>query len=232
MDFQRCTPGALIGAVVLAIVLAGCQGEVPVAVEDPLPEESSAGETSFTPLTFEDFTTFPETPADGNSAWSVTDAGIIKTTGEPRGYLYTKKSYGDFTFQAEFRFVPQGESSDAAAMDKYNTGFLIYVPDEHKIWPRSLEVQGRYDLMGRVKKNARDIDFTEGLDDQSAREEARQPVGEWNAVEIVAKDGAVTAYLNGTKISSGEAADLDAGHIGLQAEDFPVEFRNLQIRED
>ncbi len=224
------------GLMLLLLAAWGCKGEVPVAVEnsdenmeDPA-EKPSQAEPGFVALGFADFTPFVSKPDEGQPTWSITDEGWIQTTGTPRGYLYTNKTYANFTFQGEFRFVPRnGETLP----EKYNTGFLIYVPDDKpKIWPRSLEVQGRYDLMGEIKSNARDLKVEVPLNDQAARETARKPIGEWNAVEIISKDGAVTAILNGTKISESEPGELKSGRIGLQAEDFAVEFRNLRIREE
>jgi hypothetical protein len=227
----------------LLLLLAwGCRGEVPVAVEDKSgntessPKDSPvspASERGFVALDFADFTPFVSAPEGEKPTWSVSEAGLIQTTGTPRGYLYTNKTFGNFTFRGEFRYVPQEESPDAAAMDKYNTGFLIYVPDdEPKLWPRSLEVQGRYDLMGEIKSNARDVEIHLLVNDPTARETVRKPIGEWNAFEIRSEDGQVAAYLNGTKISECDPGELKSGHIGLQAEDYPVEFRGLRIRED
>ena len=198
------------------------------------PPETTQNENEFQPLAFEDFSKYvSKPPAEGDPpTWSAMESGIIQTTGRPRGYLYTNETFGDFTLRGEFRFVTQEENPDPAAMAKYNTGFLIYVPDEHKIWPRSLEVQGRYDQMGQVKSNARDVMITVPVDDEAVRREACKPVGEWNAVEITTRNGAVTSYLNGSKISHCEPGELKSGHIGLQAEDSAVEFKNLRIRRD
>ncbi len=191
-------------------------------------------EIGFRPLAFRDFSAYLSKPqATGEPpTWSALASGIIQTTGSPRGYLYTNENFGDFTWRLEFRYLPREENPAPDAMAKYNTGFLIYVPDENKLWPRSLEVQGRYDEMGQVKSNARDVMITITLDDEQARQTARKPVGEWNAVEIVSRDGAVTSYLNGAKISHSEPGELKSGRIGLQAEDYAVEFRNLRIRRD
>jgi hypothetical protein len=219
----------------LLLLAWGCKGEVPVAVDDPDegPEEPaenvSAKDAGFVPLGFSDFTPFVSKPDEGQPTWSVSEDGLIRTTGTPRGYLYTNKTYKNFTFQGEFRFVPR---TDGTEPEKYNTGFLIYVPDEHKIWPRSLEVQGRYDLMGEVKSNARDVKINTILNEQAVREAVRNRIGEWNAVEIISREGAVTSFLNGSKISECEPGELQSGHIGLQAEDFAVEFRNLRILEE
>lgn len=218
-------------------VVWGCSGEVPVADKtgqlesEKAPGNSTPKASDSTPLEFADFTAFVSQPEGDDPTWSAMESGGIQTTGSPRGYFYTNQVFEDYTFEGEFRFVPPEETPDAETVDKYNTGFLIHVPDEHKIWPRSLEVQGRFDQMGQVKKNARDIEFESQLDDQAAREAARKPLGEWNTIRIVSKEGLVTSYLNGKKISEG-TSDLTSGRIGLQAEDFPVEFRNLRIREE
>ncbi len=223
---------------ILLLFAVGCQDEVPVAVEETGKTEAasdadaSAEEQGFMALEFADFTPFLAEPEGDEPTWWVEDSEIIRTTGTPRGYLYTNNTFGDFTLRGEFRYVPRQEPLPPEEMDKYNTGFLIYVPDEHKIWPRSLEVQGRFDQIGQVKSNARDLKINVSLDDQAAREQARKPVGEWNAIEIVSKDGAVTSYLNGTKISACEPGELKSGHIGLQAENYAVEFRGLRIRAE
>ncbi|MCA9070998.1 MAG: DUF1080 domain-containing protein [Planctomycetaceae bacterium] len=215
--------------------LWGCTGEVPTPDKTEKlesPDDSPPKEDQSTALKFTDFTAFLAKPAGDDPIWSVTESGVIQTTGTPRGYLYTNKVYENYTLEGEFRFVPPEETPDEEMVQKFNTGFLIHVPDEHKTWPRSLEVQGRYDEMGQVKRNARDIEFESLLDDGEARKAARKPLGEWNTIKIVSKAGLVTAYLNGKKISEGKTSDPTSGRIGLQAEDFPVEFRNLRIREE
>jgi hypothetical protein len=108
---------------------------------------------------------------------------------------------------------------------------MLCIQEPHKTWPRSLEVQGKWVEMGQIKSNGGVPDVTRN-DDQSAREAARKPVGEWNAIEITVKDGAVTSLLNGKQICTAEPGELTSGRIGLQAELFPVEFRNVKIREE
>ncbi len=237
MRAQRWPRGLLLFGLFFAW---GCQGEVPVPMEDKSgktapPPKTTQSKNEFQPLAFEDFSAYvSKSQAEGDPpTWSAMGPDIISTTGSPRGYFYTHNTFENFTLRGEFRYVPREETPDADAMAKYNTGFLIYVPeDEPKLWPRSLEVQGRYDQIGQVKSNARDVKITVPLDDDAVRQEARKPVGEWNAIEITSKGGAVTCYLNGSKISHSEPGELKSGHIGLQAEDYAVEFKNLRIRRD
>ena len=112
-----------------------------------------------------------------------------------------------------------------------NTGFMIHINEPHKVWPQSLEVQGKWSEMCSIKSNGGIADLTID-DDPAARESARKPVGEWNDVEIISRDGTLESYLNGTRICRSEAGELTEGQIGLQSELYEVQFRNLRIREE
>ena len=54
-----------------------------------------------------------------------------------------------------------------------------------------------------------------------------KPIGEWNSVEIVAKDGMVKAFLNGALITTvPEHAVKEPGHIVVQIQGAPMYWRN------
>jgi len=177
----------------------------------------------FRPLRLRDFEQFAAQP----NTWRE-EPDMIATTGTPKGYIYSRRSYQNFTWRAEFRFIP---SEDTSKADQSNTGFMLCIQEPHKTWPRSLEVQGKWVEMANIKSNG-GVPALKINDVQAAREQARKPVGEWNAVEITIKDGAVSAILNGKVICTADAGELKAGRIGLQAELYPVEFRNVKIREE
>jgi hypothetical protein len=160
--------------------------------------------------------------------WRENEAGLLVTTGKPKGYIYSKQSYRNFIWRAEFRFVPD---ADVEKRPQSNTGFMLCIQEPHKVWPRSLEVQGKFVEIGQIKSNGGVAALTIN-DDPAAREAARKPVGEWNAIEIVCKDGTVSSMLNGNAICVSEPGEVTEGMIGLQAENFAVEFRRLRIREE
>jgi hypothetical protein len=200
-------------------------------IEWPLEiDDTFVVEADFTPLTLDDFRTFPESKTPQQPTWTAA-GNRLNCIGTPRGYLYSRKSYRNFTLRLDYRFLPSPAKQDEQALSKSNTGFLIYMPTEHTLWPASLEVQGRHDEMGQIKSNSRDVELTV-RDNEQARAASRKPVGEWNTIEIVSRDGALTSYVNGTKICESEPSELTAGFIGLQAEDFAVQFRRLRIREE
>lgn len=183
-------------------------------------------EDGFTLLSLKDFKEF-----QGNSKESVNDPiwtekqGVISCTGNPRGYLYSLESLGNCTVRLEYRFPESTEKNENP-----NTGFLFFITGENRIWPKCLEVQGKFVEMAHIKSNSKDITL-EVTDNQAARETARRPIGEWNAIEVVCKDGALTSVLNGTPIASSKPSELKAGFFGIQSEGDAVQFRNIRVQK-
>ncbi|MBA3315816.1 MAG: DUF1080 domain-containing protein [Planctomycetota bacterium] len=191
--------------------------------------ESSPDVDGFMPIDANDLVLF-HPPTEKGSLNVSQDGDSILLQGDARGYLHSKKPYRDFTLRLDVRWpntaeLPEDERANA------NTGMLVFITGADKIWPKCLEVQGKWSELGHIKSNAKDV-TVEVRDDQAARERARKPVGEWNSLEIVAKDGALTSILNGVKIAESDPTELREGRIGFQAERFDVEFRNVRIREE
>ena len=161
--------------------------------------------------------------------WKSDSNGIV-CSGKPRGYLYSKTPYANFTLQLEYRFPRPQKLTDESKF-KGNTGFLVYISGEHKLWPICLEVQGKHVQMAAIKENG-GADPVTVTDDDANRQKARKPVGQWNALEIVSKEGALSVSLNGTPISNSQAGPLKSGAIGIQAEDHPFTVRRIRIRKD
>jgi len=182
-------------------------------------------EADFRLLTLADFTSFPTEV----TTWTEQQDRLI-STGQPRGYLYTKDSFQNFTLRLDYKFPRPANLTDESKF-KGNTGFLVYITGEAKIWPLCLEVQGKHVQMAAIKENG-GAEPPVVKDDEVARQAARKSVGLWNSLEVVSKDGALSVSLNGTPISSSEPNFLSSGSIGIQAEDFPFEVRRMRIRVD
>ena len=237
-----CPRSRWIGCVGVLLALAGgCRKEpsafapalnnssdtstAPIAHEAVTSEPPFHLEEGFESLVFADFEAFS---AEANT-WAVTEEGL-KCSGKPKGYLYSKQSYQNFTMRVDYRFSKPDNLKDEAKF-KGNTGFLIYITGEHKLWPMCLEVQGKHVQMAAIKENG-GAEPVKAEDDDAARQQARKHVGEWNSLEIVSKDGALAVSLNGTPISRCEPDFLSEGSIGIQAEDHPFEVRHLRLRRD
>lgn len=141
--------------------------------------------------------------------------GVIDVSGNPAGYFYTDKSYKNYILRFDWKFLKDG-----------NSGLLIHIQEPHKIWPKSVEVQGMQKDHGNIfaiggakgtfKKNA------------AAQKEAIK-IGEWNTTEVISENGKLTAKVNGVEVSSGEG-DLREGPLGWQSEGAPLQFKNIRIK--
>lgn len=189
------------------------------------PEQPFVLEDGFTALAFQDFESFQAEP----DTWTATEDGI-RCTGKPKGYLYSLTPHHNFTWKLEYRFERPKSLKDETKF-KGNTGFLVYIIGEHKQWPVCLEVQGKHVQMAAIKENGGAAPVTVH-DDEAARQSARKPVGEWNRLEISAREGAVTAKLNDVPISRSEPNFLSEGQIGIQAEDHPFVVRRMRIKDE
>lgn len=218
-----------IWAMAVSVILAGCGQsnreplltvDAPqVAVEAPLFEI----EEGFQLLSLADFEQFQ---ADAGT-WSE-DAGLLTCSGTPKGYAHTRDLFRNFTLRADFRYLP---AEGAENLEKSNTGFMIHIQEPHKVWPRSLEVQGRWDELATIKSNGGVPELT--IDDRpDVRERVRRAVEEWNSVEIISQDGSLVARLNGEVVCESQPGEVEVGLLGLQAEGFAVQFRNLRVRRE
>lgn len=191
--------------------------------------ETSNDETGFEPLMrsggMADFDRIGGSP----ETWRIV-GDVIECSGTPNGYFATRKVYGNFVLRFEFRYVRPDDLTDEAAF-RGNSGYLLHIAGEPKVWPRCIEVQGRNSDVGKIFAlgGAPGVVASEKLE---AREEARRPVGEWNRLEITSRDGEITARLNGVVVCTAKAGgDLPAGPIGFQSEGAGIHFRNLRIKE-
>ncbi|WP_299467194.1 DUF1080 domain-containing protein [uncultured Gimesia sp.] len=240
MKYQTALSVLLSLTIFMALIMSGCSdsGSTDNQKDRALNEVSAIDlpektlnslfdvEEGFTLLSLKDFKEFQgksKEPVSG-STWTEKE-GVISCTGNPRGYLYSLESFGNCSLRLEYRFPESAEKNENP-----NTGFLFFITGENRIWPKCLEVQGKFAEMAHIKSNSKEITL-EVTDDQAARESARRPVGEWNAIEVICKNGALTSVLNGTPIASCKPSELKAGFFGIQSEGDAVEFRNIRVQK-
>src|SRR6266581_3464409 len=71
--------------------------------------------------------------------------GEIQVSGDPFGYLYTDKSYKNYVVRYSWTYPK--DQPDKTTM---NSGLLLHIQEPHKVWPKSVEPQGRYKDHGKV----------------------------------------------------------------------------------
>jgi hypothetical protein len=169
--------------------------------------------------------------------------GVLFTTKEDGGNLYTVKEYADFVLRFEFKLT-----------ENANNGIGIRAPLEGDAAYAGMEIQV-LDDGGSSYKNLRPAQYHGSIYNMfPAKRGFQKPVGEWNSQEITAKGRQITVRLNGVTIVDANLDDVKdeailqrqrdmskpegsrgiantKGHIGLLGHGTRVEFRNIRIKE-
>jgi hypothetical protein len=169
--------------------------------------------------------------------------GVLFTTKEDGGNLFTEKQYSDFILRFEFRLT-----------ENANNGIGIRAPLEGDAAYNGIEIQ-ILDDSGSEYTNLRPAQYHGSIYHMfAARRGHQKPVGEWNAEEITVNGRRITVKLNGVVITEGNLHDVNdesllhihrdiskpegsrgiantKGHIGLLGHGTRVEFRNIRIKE-
>jgi hypothetical protein len=168
----------------------------------------------------------------GNDGTFTVQDGILICSGKPAGYMYTDKSYGDYTLQFEFAFKkPEGLEDESEF--RGNSGCLVHVGEKNAlgVWPRSIEVQGANRSMGLILPIPRDLKCQYTFD-REAMAKASKPLGEFNKMEVEVEGGNMVIKLNGVKVSTVSDCELTEGPIGFQSEGAETHWKNIRIREN
>ena len=157
--------------------------------------------------------------------WSVED-GVLTCKGNPIGYIRTEADYTNFVLKLEWRFNPVTKEAG-------NSGVLLRMVGEDKVWPRSVEAQlqsgnagdfwnidqfpMRTDPQRTSGRNTRKTHFAE------------RPIGQWNEYEIIADGGSIVLKVNGEVVNKAWNAKAIPGKICLQSEGAEIHFRNIRL---
>jgi len=186
------------------------------------------------------------------ATWKVAD-GLIQCTGKPNGYIRTAARYRDYRLTVEWRWMPgpQPLRPDGTPRNR-NNGVLLHMDPPDGVWPRSLEAQlmetnaGDFYVIGGVEtaEHARLVAqavAAAGTDEKAlaaARNDRRtpktkpsseKPLGEWNTYDIVCSGDTVVVSVNGVEQNRATGVTVREGHICLQSEGAPIEFRHVRL---
>lgn len=168
----------------------------------------------------------PDAPnAKIEDTWRIDD-GVLICTGQPVGYIRTIDDYGNFVLKLEWRFSPVTRQAG-------NSGVLLRMTGEDKVWPKSVEAQllsgsaGDFFNIGEVAMKT-DPARTNGRHTKRLRT-AERPIGEWNEYEIICDGPNVTLVVNGDTINNAWDVATTPGKICLQSEGAEIHFRNIRL---
>lgn len=149
--------------------------------------------------------------------------GVLKINGKVLGMIFTDKPFTNYTLSFDWLY-PEGSTPES------NSGALIHLqPPFNKIFPPSLEPQGRYKDHGKIFPMA-GVKAENNKFDQEALDKALKPLGQWNSTEITCKaDGSVSVKVNGTPVSSC-TSKLKEGPVGFQSEGHEIHLKNIHLK--
>ncbi len=169
--------------------------------------------------------------------------GVLFSTKEDGGNLFTEKTYSDFVLRFDFKLT-----------ENANNGIGIRAPLEGDVAYVGIEIQV-LDDGGSMYKSLKPYQYHGSIYGMVPPKRGFQkPVGQWNTEEITTKGRQITVKLNGTVVVDASLDDVKdeemlkahrdlskpegsrgiantMGHIGLLGHGARVEFRNLRIKE-
>lgn len=167
----------------------------------------------------------PDAKVGDKNPWSVSGKTLQCDGVGLKEMLLTDKSFGDGTFHVEWRFRKVEGKKD------YNSGIYIRTSADGKVWHQVQVAHAEKppllgDLFGQTKGKEKMESF---LVRGKGADRANAP-GEWNTYEISAKGQRIEVWVNGARTCTWDECRVEKGHLGLQAEFFYIEFRNLKFR--
>jgi hypothetical protein len=154
--------------------------------------------------------------------WVVKDA-VMVNKGKPSGYIRTTAEYTNYVLRLQFRHIAKG-----------NSGVLVRMVGEDKVWPRSIEAQGQYGHVGDIW-NIGDFPMktdpkrTKGRRTLRIHESNEKPIGQWNQYEISLDGPELEIKVNDLVQNTGTECWETPGKICIQSEGSQMEYRNIVL---
>jgi hypothetical protein len=163
--------------------------------------------------------------ADAGKTIVVKD-GEIQVSGSPFGYFYTDRPFKNYVIRYSWTYP-----KDQPEKTTMNSGLLVHIQEPHKVWPKSVEPQGRYMDHGKIFFIGFDKDAKkESKFDEAAQKKALKASHEWNTTEVMVKgDGSIEVRINGVLTTTGKS-ELTSGPIGFQSEGARIHFKDIKIK--
>ncbi|HYW79272.1 MAG TPA: DUF1080 domain-containing protein [Thermoguttaceae bacterium] len=200
-----------------------------LAVAQSAFESSPEGWTNIMPPTdLKGWSRVPVPPRGklGRAQWHVdADKDLLVCDGDGgHDMLLTEKEYGDAIFHFECRYTK------VEGAKGYNSGAYVRNSEDGAVWHQAQfgDADGGF-LFGVTPTTSGKGKFF-SLKDQIAGTRVK-PAGQWNTIEITARDKAITLWVNGAVTCRFDDCGLNRGHVGLEGEGYRIEFRNLQVKQ-
>jgi hypothetical protein len=158
------------------------------------------------------------------SPWKMDPAtGILLCAGDTVGHEWIRfaKEVADCVCHVEWRLAKlDGEPA-------YNSGVFIRSSADGKIWHQAQGTLAGGFLFGSTLVNGAVQRFNLR---QNMSENRVKSAGEWNIYEIRAVGKKISLWVNGAVTSEYNECEVPRGFVGLEAEGYRVEYRNVLMK--
>jgi hypothetical protein len=171
----------------------------------------------------------PEDKLNAKNPWSVDrQAKVLHCDGVGvKEALLHEVERGDGIFHVEWRFRKvEGKTG-------YNSGVYVRTAANARVWHQAqVAFQDKPPLVGDLFGETLVNGQSQKFQVLGSGHKHASPIGDWNIYEITTKGKNVSVWLNGTVVTTWPECGVPRGHVGLQAEFWYIEFRNLKYRGD
>lgn len=167
----------------------------------------------------------PQTELTQPSPWTV-ESGVLRGAGDKAGHEWLRydREIGDFSLSIEWRLAKLDGTP------RYNSGVFVRNSRFGDIWH---QVQiGPPDNAGYFFQTTPVDGLMKRVTYKDSQKSVKvNPPGEWNRYEIEATGCRMSVKVNGQPSSEIEDCILKRGYLGVEAEGYAIEFRNIRLSD-
>ena len=166
----------------------------------------------------------PDKALDPVSQWKLDEARRIIICEGDRGHEWLRydRELADLILHVEWRFIQR------EGLKGYNSGVFIRNNADGRVWHQAQVGAGNDGyLFGQTLLEGKLTDIVFG---PKPKVNHIKPPGEWNTYEIRCQGPKITLWVNDEVSSEFTAREVLKGYLGLEAEGFRIEFRNLRLK--
>jgi hypothetical protein len=163
-------------------------------------------------------------PLSVENQWSLdTRTGYLVCKGDGgHDWLRWDQEQTDFMYHVEWRFTPfEGKKG-------YNSGVYVRNSADAAVWIQAQtgDASGGF-LFGDVPVDGKvtRVNLSKDVTDKRVK-----PAGEWNTFEITCKGKDISLWANGAVTCEWHDCPVTKGYVGLEAEGWRIEFRNVKVK--
>lgn len=161
----------------------------------------------------------------GSQQWSLDETGKVLVCQGDGGHdmLLFSQEFEDAVFHLECRYTKvEGKTG-------YNSGAYIRNSQDGSIWHQAQFGDAKDGfLFGETPTaDGKKKFFSLAKEVKNGRV---NPAGEWNTIEITARGGTLTLWVNGAVTCEFKDCAAPRGYVGLEGEGYRIEFRNLKVK--